>query len=183
MIDVRIRRADDSDAHMLAEIGARTFYDTYIDSLDADDLIAFIEPAFGVEATRAELASPSITFLVAEVEGEIAGYAMVEIGDAPRPVSGDHPAELARIYLRQEWIGHGIGAELMRASLDHAARSGCDVVWLGVWEHNHRAIGFYEKWGFRAIGHTSFRFGDELQTDVLMERAATDAGSSGADTR
>lgn len=177
MSGVRVRHADDSDAQALAELGARTFYEAYIDSLNADVLRPFIESAFGVETIRAELASPSVTFLIAVLDGEIAGYAMVDIRDAPEPVGGDRTAELARIYVGEEWIGRGVGAELMRASLDHAERSGCDVVWLGVWEHNPRAIGFYERWGFRAIGHTSFRLGDELQTDILMERATSDADS------
>lgn len=175
MSGARIRPAGESDAQTLADLGARTFYEAYIDMVSAEVLEPFIESAFDVDVIRAELEAPSVTFLIAEVDGAIAGYAMVDRGDAPEPVTGHHPAELARIYVGEEWIGRGIGTELMRASLDHAERSGCDVVWLGVWEHNQRAIGFYEQWGFRTIGHTSFRLGDVLQTDILMERATTDA--------
>lgn len=179
MMEVRVRVATSDHVPTLAEFGARTFYEAYIDMVSADVLKPFIESAFDVEVIRSELASPSVTFLIAEAEGAIAGYATMDLGDAPEPVGGDHPAELARIYVGEEWIGRGIGAELMRASLGHAERSGCDVVWLGVWEHNQRAIGFYERWGFRAIGHASFRLGDEVQTDILMERVTIDADAPG----
>ena len=172
---VRIRHADNNDAAALAEFGARTFYEAYIDSLDAERLVPFIESTFGVDSTRAELTTPSTTFLIAEAGGEMAGYSMVNIGDAEEPVDGDNPAELARIYVSEEWIGRGVGAELMRSSLEHAKGRGCDVIWLGVWEHNRRAIDFYQRWGFRAIGQTSFRFGDELQTDILMQRPTIDS--------
>jgi ribosomal protein S18 acetylase RimI-like enzyme len=42
------------------------------------------------------------------------------------------------------------------------------VLWLGVWEKNPNAIGFYERLGFKKVGTHAFRFGSEMQTDLLM---------------
>jgi ribosomal protein S18 acetylase RimI-like enzyme len=36
----------------------------------------------------------------------------------------------------------------MEHVLQQAAQAGCDAVWLGVWEHNPRALAFYRKWQF-----------------------------------
>ena len=46
----------------------------------------------------------------------------------------------------------------------------CDIVWLAVWERNHRAIAFYRKWGFVEVGNQSFLLGDDLQNDLVMQR-------------
>ena len=44
-------------------------------------------------------------------------------------------------------------------------------MYLGVWEHNPRAIAFYRKWSFEKVGQHSFMLGDDEQTDWLMRRA------------
>jgi len=45
-------------------------------------------------------------------------------------------------------------------------------VWLGVWEHNPRAIAFYRKWGFEAVGEHVFVVGTDPQRDLVMTRSA-----------
>ena len=45
-----------------------------------------------------------------------------------------------------------------------------DLIWLGVWEQNPRAIAFYTKWGFVEVGAQTFRLGSDLQRDLVMAR-------------
>jgi len=47
----------------------------------------------------------------------------------------------------------------------------CDVVWLGVWEQNNRALAFYQKFGFKKTGDHIFCVGDDPQRDVILSRA------------
>jgi ribosomal protein S18 acetylase RimI-like enzyme len=64
------------------------------------------------------------------------------------------------------------------ASIDALARrDGHDEVWLAVWEHNARAIRFYEKHGFTQVGEQPFTLGRDVQTDWLMSRSVTPAQS------
>jgi ribosomal protein S18 acetylase RimI-like enzyme len=42
-------------------------------------------------------------------------------------------------------------------------------MWLGVWEHNPRAIAFYHKHGFVDVGDHVFLLGEDPQTDIIME--------------
>jgi ribosomal protein S18 acetylase RimI-like enzyme len=44
------------------------------------------------------------------------------------------------------------------------------LIWLGVWEHNERALAFYLKWGFERFGEHIFMLGDDTQTDWLMKK-------------
>ena len=55
--------------------------------------------------------------------------------------------------------------DAVRAS---ARASGARVLWLGVWEHNPRAIAFYRKCGYIAVGSKTFDVGGDLQTDRVM---------------
>ena len=67
-------------------------------------------------------------------------------------------------------IGKGVGSQLMEASLHEARRKNKEVVWLGVWERNQRAIDFYLKWGFEKFDETDFLLGDDVQRDWLMKK-------------
>jgi ribosomal protein S18 acetylase RimI-like enzyme len=58
----------------------------------------------------------------------------------------------------------------MRACVEQARAWHCDVLWLGVWEHNPRAIAFYEKQGFRKVGRHTFMVGSDVQYDDVMAR-------------
>jgi len=79
-------------------------------------------------------------------------------------------AEIQRIYADRAWHGRGVGETLMRACIDQAREWQCDVIWLGVWERNPRAIAFYEKTGFQRVGRQMFVLGRDVQFDLVMSR-------------
>ncbi|HYN85524.1 MAG TPA: GNAT family N-acetyltransferase [Pyrinomonadaceae bacterium] len=166
---IEIRRGDAGDAASLAELGARTFYETFAADNTPEDMAAYLSSAFTPELLAQELADPRSCFFVAEAAGEAVGYAKLHAGEAPDGVRGDKPVELARLYVAQEWLGRGVGPELMRACLAEARAGGHRTVWLGVWEHNHRARAFYRRLGFRDVGAKIFVVGFDEQTDTVME--------------
>jgi ribosomal protein S18 acetylase RimI-like enzyme len=43
-------------------------------------------------------------------------------------------------------------------------------VWLGVWEKNEKAIGFYKRNGFVEFDKHLFTLGTDVQTDIMMRR-------------
>ncbi len=45
---------------------------------------------------------------------------------------------------------------------------GHDLLWLGVWPKNLKAIRFYEKFGFKVIGEHEFPLGDQIDVDNIM---------------
>jgi GNAT superfamily N-acetyltransferase len=134
-------------------------------------MTSYLAASFNLERQAAELADPAASFLIAEVGGIAAGYAKLHAGEPAEGVAGDKPVELMRLYVLHEWLGRGVGAELMRACLDEARRAGHDTVWLGVWERNGRAQAFYRKWNFHEISDHTFQLGSDPQRDILMERA------------
>jgi diamine N-acetyltransferase len=165
-----IRRGTAADADLLAEFGARTFSDTFAPSNKPEDIAAYLATAFDPDIQAAELADPCITYLIAETDERMIGYAMLRAGSQSRSVLGPRAIELVRIYVAREWFGFGVGEALMRRCIDEARQAGYQTIWLGVWEHNTRAQAFYRKWNFQITGQHIFKLGSDLQNDFLMER-------------
>jgi len=170
-VHVTIRRANSGEASLLAELGARTFHETFAADNTEEDMTAYLALHFSVEQQTAELALPASTFLIAEVGGQAAGYAMLHAGETPQEVEGAKPIELVRLYVSREWLGRAVGHALMKACLDEARSAGHETIWLGVWERNARAQAFYHKWDFHTVGEHMFQLGSDEQRDLLMERA------------
>jgi len=166
-----VRRGRSADAALLAELGARTFSETFAPDNSASDMSDYLASAFSPAQQAAELADSSSLFLIAEQDGVALGYAMLRSGNVLESVTGDKPIEVVRLYVSQGSLGSGVGAALMQACIDEARQRGYKTLWLGVWEHNARAQAFYRKWNFSEIGTHIFQLGDDPQTDILMQRA------------
>lgn len=168
---VHIRYGTAADAELLARLGATMFYETFAADNTPEDMATYLAASFSPEKQAVELADPTSLFLIAEIDEALVGYARLQENQPPAVITGQHPVELVRIYAGKAWLGAGVGASLMQACLDEAERRGCDTIWLGVWERNPRGRAFYRKWGFVEVGTTVFQLGNDLQTDVLMQRA------------
>jgi len=165
-----IRRANVDDAARLAEIGARIFIDTFAAQNRAEDMNAFLARTYGEEHQRRELEDPALTTMLIESDGALIGFAQLRRGEAPACVEVESHVEIQRFYVDRTWQGRGIAQTLMRECERIAKELGVVAIWLGVWEHNARAIAFYEKCGFRDVGAHPFLLGNDLQTDRVMVR-------------
>jgi ribosomal protein S18 acetylase RimI-like enzyme len=167
---INIRTANPADNILLAELGRRTFFDSFGRDNTPEDMAAYLAASFSPQKQAEELADPRSRFLLAEVDGAAVGYARLRLDEPPAAITGRKPVEIVRFYAVQEWIGRGVGSALMSACLTQAGEMGCDTIWLDVWEHNPRAISFYRKWGFSVVGMQNFQLGSDLQHDLLMQR-------------
>ncbi len=167
--EVKIRRADSSDAELLAELGAQTFVETFAAENTPEDMSVYLAQSFTPARLADELADAKATFLLAFVEAEPAGYAKLYQSEPPASVTGESTMELARLYVARKWLGVGVGRALMQRCVDEARGAGASVMWLGVWEHNLRAQAFYRKWGFTPVGEQVFQLGADTQTDWVMQ--------------
>lgn len=178
---ITIRPATVDDAAFLAEFGARVFSETFAKDNQSEDMAAYLSSAFSPEKQRSEILQPGSQFLIAYSEDQPVGFARLQSGPAPTCITGSRPVELVRLYAIQAMIGRGVGGALMQHCLDVSRAGGYDVIWLGVWQKNPRAIAFYRKWGFEIAGTATFTIGSDDQTDWLMQRKLeTPEGYSGS---
>jgi ribosomal protein S18 acetylase RimI-like enzyme len=165
---VSIRAAVPADAATVAELARRTFFDTFAESNDANDLALHLERAYGVAQQEAEINDPGTVTLLAEAAGVAVAYAQVRTGHVPECVGDRGAIELWRLYVAREWHGRGVAQALMERVKQEARARGAKTLWLGVWERNDRARAFYDKCGFVDVGAHVFLFGTDPQTDRVM---------------
>ena len=127
-----IRTASIADAEALAELGVRTFRETFAKDNTPQDMALYLAEHFGGGLQRAELEDPSVLFLLLEANGHPAGY--VKLRRGPANARGRHPLEICRFYVDHPWHGRGAALELMRG-VEATAQTGHDDVWLAVWGH------------------------------------------------
>lgn len=173
MAEFAIRIGTVDDAALLSRLGAETFWKTYSEEpkMDPNGLRAYIEQAFDEELIRAELQDEGFRYLVAEEDGVAAGYVRLKIGSYAEKLSAKRPLEISKIYLLPNFQGSGRGRKLMERCFEEAGRFSCDAVWLSVWRHNEKAIGFYKKMGFEMAGTVYFNLAGSVQKDFMMARS------------
>jgi Acetyltransferases len=170
MHEILIKTATTDDARLIADMSRKTFYDTFAPFNTPGDMEQFMNEQFTRERLMDEVGKPDSIFLLAYHNNEAMGYARLRKSANPEAL-GDVPAiEIARIYAVQQAIGKGIGSALMQHGIHLAKESGKQVVWLGVWEKNKKAIDFYHRWGFEKFGEHEFVLGSDVQTDWLMKK-------------
>ena len=165
-----IRKAVPADAAPLARLEEQTFRDAFEATNAAQDLAMHCKAHYGEDIQRRELSDPQTDILVCENEGELIAFSHVRRGQTPACVTAARPVEIQRFYVAKEWHGRGLAHDLMTAALGIAQDHDADQVWLGVWEHNPRAIAFYRKWGFEEVGDHVFPLGTDPQRDLVMSR-------------
>lgn len=172
---LNVRRLAVSEAPLFTTLAERLFRESYADEHTAADMDAYIADAFGTARQEAELAEPSAcVLLIEDSDGTPLGYAHLRDGEAPDVIEARHPREIARFYVDRRWHGRGVAQALMSACVADALSRKAHTLWLAVWQHNRRAVAFYEKSGFRAVAEQTFRLGAEVELDWVMVRPVDD---------
>lgn len=165
-----IRKGVPGEGRFLSALGRKTFSDSFAADNRPADMAAYLETSFSPEKQALELADPLSVFLIAETEGETAGYARLLQSPAPPCIPSEHPIQLVRFYACKQWIGRGAGSALMRGCIVESRKRLSDGIWLSAWDKNIRAIRFYQKWGFTRTGTQFFQVGSDQQTDLILWR-------------
>ena len=170
---VTVRSCSLHDAPTLVSLGIRTFRDTFDEMNTPENMMQYINKNFTLQKVKTELQEPGSVFFLAEKETEAVGYARMRASEKPEKLEGNSALEIERLYADKKYIGKRVGSLLMSTCLQYAREHGADVIWLGVWEHNTRAIAFYEKCGFEKFSEHVFMLGQDAQTDHLMKKNIT----------
>lgn len=165
-----IRLATVDDAAELAELGERSFRETFAADNRPEDIEAYIAVTYSLAKQRSDLLDPDRMTLLVHADDRLIAYAQLRAGAVPDAVTGPSPIEVLRFYVDRPWHGQGIARRLMDAVMDVARDRGAETLWLAVWEFNPRAVAFYTKCGFRDVGSKPFVLGTDHQTDRVMTR-------------
>src|ERR1043166_775622 len=137
MPEIKIIEANAGHAKLLTDLSYTTFWDAFAHHPKnaPDDLAHYMRQAFNEDQITTELNDPNAIFLLAEIDGKPAGYAKLVKNYIEPGVMAERPVELNRLYSHQEYIGKGVGQNLMDACFERARNDGHEVMWLRVWEY------------------------------------------------
>jgi len=166
---LHIRKATLEDIETLIKVGSQAFVETFAEHNTEADMQAYLSTKFTQEQLNGEFNEPNATFFIAEYDSQAAGYAKLRTVEEPAQLVGKKHLELERLYVLKAFHNKKIGKELMETCITLAKQNDFEVLWLGVWEHNLKALEFYHKWGFERFDEHIFQLGEDKQTDYLMK--------------
>lgn len=167
---LEIARITPEQLSLLQEISRTTFDETFGSQNEPSDMETYLDRSFSKEQLSQELNHPGTFFYCAKWKGEWVGYLKINTDQAQTEPEGPDSLEIERIYVKGIFQGKGLGKQLFDFAMNQAQAFSKKKVWLGVWEHNLKAINFYTKNGFVVFGSHDFQLGNDLQTDLLMHR-------------
>ena len=145
---------------------------------DLDAVVALELTCLGADAWSRGLveqgiaaALPTVSYLVAEVDGVVVGHAVAS-------AAGDD-AELQRIAVAPPHRRRGLAGELLSAVEQRAAADGATRLLLEVREDNTTAAAFYESRGFVEVGRRRGYYRDGAAAVVLGKEVDRDGTGSG----
>lgn len=148
--DIKIRTARSKDAVEIARIHVEAWRDAYA-ALLPPEYLARMDPR--IEAARWNRAANHRleNTLVADADGEVAGYAI--IGPA-RGQRSEPAGEVYALYVETDWREQGVGRALIEAAFDRFKKRGFGEAVIWCLEGNFAARGFYERCGGRRLSHS-----------------------------
>jgi GNAT superfamily N-acetyltransferase len=170
-VGVSFRAAGVADALCISVLGTQVFLDTYAADGIRPSLAREVAGHLSVPAVAASLATPGVSFLVAERAGHLIGFAQLTAGATHGLVAARPAAELNRLYVLERFTGLGVGTALLAQAEALAAASGAAVLWLTAWDGNRRALGFYARRGYADVGATPYVFEDERYVNRVFAKA------------
>lgn len=141
-----IRSAVEEDAKELSKV--RVQIDGETENMDREPGEAFIDETGFKELINKDSMSSRNIFLVAQVNGKIAGFSRCKGSELKR--SG-HKVEFGVCVLKEFW-GFAIGKSLLAQSIQWADSNHIKKITLNVLETNEKAIKLYEQNGFEIEG-------------------------------
>lgn len=165
-----IRAVNPYEVEQLQAISKQTFFESFSSVNTEENMRQYLEEGFSLDKLAAELGNELSQFYFAILDGRVIGYLKLNKGQAQTDIADNNALEIERIYVLKPYHGKQVGQMLYAKAIDVAGQEGASYVWLGVWEHNPRAISFYQKNGFIPFDKHVFMLGTDKQMDILMKK-------------
>lgn len=167
---ITVRPVHQDEFKLLADLGRDTFHETWKDYNTPEDMQIYLAEAFAEQKIKKDLEnSGTNTFLFGFVDEALVGYAKIRRDRTYDEFRGSKVIEVERIYIRSDYQRHKVGKALMDRCMEIARAEKNEWIWLGVNIDNHKAIRFYEQYGFKIFGSKMFKLGDAEDEDYLMK--------------
>lgn len=137
------------DATAKDAAGILAIYNPYIAHSHITFETDVLEPPTIIERLHT-IQSQGLPWLVADVAGQVAGYAYA----SPWKARAAYRFSVeSAIYVHDDWSGQGIGSSLYRALLERLRQQSIHSVLAGIAQPNDASVALHEKLGFVKVAH------------------------------
>lgn len=131
----------------VAALASEIWHECFEGIISRGQIDYMVEKYQSLQAMCDQIDQQGYSYLAVRESGELCGY----IGIKPE---ADDRLFLSKLYLRSDKRGRGIGSQMLERVKAEAKAAGKSRIYLTVNKHNDRAIGVYEKAGFRRTDST-----------------------------
>lgn len=169
MTNLSIKKAGLENLKDIQTLAIKTFYDTFASYNTKENIDLYLDTAFNENQLTSELINPDSHFYIICDNNLLVGYLKINFNQAQTEIKQDDCVEIERIYILNTYHGKNIGLLLLNKAIEIAKENKKAYLWLGVEDKNYRAVKFYQKNGFKEFDRHIFKFGNEMQTDLMMK--------------
>ena len=169
MDNLQFEKIGFEDLETLQKLSVKTFSETFSSSNSAENLALYIEEKMSLHNLENEFKNEDSEYYFAKFNDEVVGYLKLNFKSAQTEKFDEYATEIHRIYVLKAFQRRSVGDFLLKNAIKIAKKRNSNFMWLGVWEKNYNAIGFYEKQGFRTFEKHNFKLGNDSQTDLIMK--------------
>ena len=164
---MKIRPAQKSDAASLAALSIEVWVGTYLRRGVNSFFAKFALSEFTAGRFESLIEDGQDLLMVSENEDGIDGYIRLAENHIA-PVDGLSDLEIVTFYVQPRHHGKGIGSALLDIAVEYMREKGRPSIWLTTNSENTPAIDFYLAKGFRQVGVTDFRIGDQAYPNHVL---------------
>lgn len=164
-----IEKVDFSYSQEIFEIARSTFSETFLMYNTAENLAVYLQENINLKKINSQLRDSKSIFFVAKSGIDIVGYLKLNLSGSQTELNDNFALEIERIYVLKEYQNQKTGQLFVDKAIEIASEMNLQYIFLGVWEHNLKAIKFYKKNNFEVFDTHFFRIGADIQTDFLMK--------------
>jgi N-acetylglutamate synthase-like GNAT family acetyltransferase len=165
---MEIRDADPDDTAAVRRVTRRSFEASY--ALDPSVIEALLEGPFAEDRLASRIADAGTTYLVAERDGEVAGFAELAVDEV----------EVAWLHVHPDHRGAGVGTGLLER-LREALPHGVDRLRAPVLDANAEGEPFAERHGFEHVDRTEREVADERLVEHVYADVEDTSTGDGTD--
>lgn len=168
--ELRIEPVDAEHLSLLTSLSVKTFVETFAAQNTAANMEEYLSSHMTEKQLVKELENPNSEFFFAYLRTQCIGYLKLNFNNAQvENVFNNTAFEIERIYLLKSHQGKKLGSQLLEWCIEYGRSKNYKKLWLGVWEFNYKALGFYKHKKFKPFDQHVFQLGTDPQTDILME--------------
>lgn len=152
---LEFKKAGINDLLKIQKIAYETWPSTFRQLMTTEQINYMLDLIYNEESLKKQVLEKRHNFILAEKDHHALGFTSYEIQYNSQPELMIH-----KIYLLPASQGLGIGTKFLNLLSDVALHNNNKRLRLKVYFENSKAIGFYEKYGFKNIGTEAIDIGN-----------------------